>query len=49
MDPISAISFAASIASLLAIAKSLVKQLGPSSHGKQELNKMIRVLIALKR
>jgi len=49
MDPISAVSFAASIVGLLALTKPLIKQLGPSSHSKQELSRMVGVLIALRR
>jgi hypothetical protein len=49
MDPVSAIGFAASIVGLLALTKPLIKQMGPTSHNKEELNKMIRALISLKR
>jgi hypothetical protein len=49
MDPVSAIGLVASIITLLDLAKPLARQLGPSSHNKQELSRMIRVLIASKR
>lgn len=49
MDPASAIGLVASIITLLDLAKPLVRRLGPSSHNKKELSRMIQVLIASKR
>jgi hypothetical protein len=49
MDPASAIGLVASIITLLDLAKPLARRLGPSSHNKQELSRMIQALIASKR
>jgi hypothetical protein len=49
MDPVSAIGLVASIITLLELAEPLARRLGPSSHNKQELSRMIQVLIASKR